>query len=164
MLENKLTHLDEKGMPKMVDVSSKAETARIAVACGKIFMSSQSLKAAVSAEGKKGDVFATAKIAGIMAAKRTAGLIPLCHPLNIENCDISFEPDTKKNCITIKASVKISGKTGVEMESLVAVSICALTIYDMLKAIDKSMVISDICLLRKEGGKSETYKYNSKRS
>jgi cyclic pyranopterin phosphate synthase len=157
MKENKLTHLDEKGMPKMVDVSPKSDTVRIAVANAKVTMSREALMLAVRGEGKKGDVFGTAKIAGIMAAKKTSDLIPLCHPLNIENCDISFDPDMDKNCINIKATVKMSGKTGVEMESLVAVSVAALTIYDMLKAVDKAIEISGIYLIKKEGGKSGVY-------
>lgn len=149
-----LTHLDEKGMPRMVDVSQKTETVRIAIAHAKVKMSKDAFKLAVSGTGKKGDVFATAKIAGIMAAKKTAGLIPLCHPLNIEGCDIDFFPDEKEFAVIITSSVKISGKTGVEMEGLTAVSIAALTVYDMLKAVDKSMEISEIYLVRKEGGKS----------
>ena len=160
--EMKLTHLDEKGMPKMVDVSQKADTVRIASAHAKVSMSKEAFKLAVSKGGKKGDVFGTAKIAGIMAAKQTSGLIPLCHPLNIEGCDITFEPDENESAINIKTIVKISGKTGVEMESLTAASIAALTIYDMLKAVDKSIEISEIYLVRKEGGKSGLYKRNAK--
>ncbi len=155
--EMKLTHLDEKGMPKMVDVSQKADTVRIASAHAKVSMSKEAFKLAVSKGGKKGDVFGTAKIAGIMAAKQTSGLIPLCHPLNIEDCDITFEPDENESAINIKSTVKISGKTGVEMESLTAASVAALTIYDMLKAVDKSIEISEIYLTTKEGGKSGLY-------
>ncbi|HEC24788.1 MAG TPA: cyclic pyranopterin monophosphate synthase MoaC [bacterium] len=153
-----LTHIDEKGMPKMVDVSKKMETVRIATAHAKVSMSSIAFGLAVSTGGKKGDVFGTAKIAGIMAAKRTSGLIPLCHPLNIEDCNIIFEPNEKENTIDIESIVKISGKTGVEMESLVASSIAALTIYDMLKAVDKSIEISEVYLIKKEGGKSGLYR------
>ncbi|RZD13888.1 MAG: cyclic pyranopterin monophosphate synthase MoaC [Candidatus Acidulodesulfobacterium ferriphilum] len=153
----KLTHLDEKGMPKMVDVSQKADTVRIASAHAKVSMSKEAFNLAVSKGGKKGDVFGTAKIAGIMAAKQTSGLIPLCHPLNIEDCDITFEPDENESAINIKSTVKISGKTGVEMESLTAASVAALTIYDMLKAVDKSIEISEIYLITKEGGKSGLY-------
>ena len=155
--EMKLTHLDEKGMPKMVDVSQKADTVRIAYAHAKVSMSKEAFNLAVSKGGKKGDVFGTAKIAGIMAAKQTSGLIPLCHPLNIEDCDITFEPDENESAINIKSTVKISGKTGVEMESLTAASVAALTIYDMLKAVDKSIEISEIYLITKEGGKSGLY-------
>ncbi len=155
--EMKLTHLDEKGMPKMVDVSQKADTVRIAYAHAKVSMSKEAFNLAVSKGGKKGDVFGTAKIAGIMAAKQTSGLIPLCHPLNIEDCDITFEPDENESAINIKSTVKISGKTGVEMESLTAASVAALTIYDMLKEADKSIEISEIYLITKEGGKSGLY-------
>ena len=156
--EIKLTHLDEKGMPKMVDVSQKNNTVRIASAHAKVSMSKEAFKLAVSKGGKKGDVFGTAKIAGIMAAKKTLELIPLCHPLNIESCDIFFEPDEKENFINIISTVKISGKTGVEMESLASVSVAALTVYDMLKAVDKSIEISEVYLISKEGGKSGRYK------
>ena len=156
--EIKLTHLDEKGMPKMVDVSQKNNTVRIASAHAKVSMSKEAFKLAVSKGGKKGDVFGTAKIAGIMAAKKTSELIPLCHPLNIEDCDIFFEPDEKGNFINIISTVKISGKTGVEMESLTSVSVAALTVYDMLKAVDKSIEISEVYLISKEGGKSGRYK------
>lgn len=155
--EMKLTHLDEKGMPRMVDVSRKADTVRIASAHAKVTMSKEAFNLAVSKSGKKGDVFGTAKIAGIMAAKKTPDLIPLCHQLNIENCDIIFEQDEKESAINIKSTVKISGKTGVEMESLTAASVAALTIYDMLKAVDKSIEISEIYLIQKEGGKSGLY-------
>ncbi len=156
--EIKLTHLDEKGMPKMVDVSQKNNTVRIASAHAKVSMSEEAFKLAVSKGGKKGDVFGTAKIAGIMAAKKTSELIPLCHPLNIESCDIFFEPDEKENFINIISTVKISGKTGVEMESMASVSVAALTVYDMLKAVDKSIEISEVYLISKEGGKSGRYK------
>ncbi len=153
-----LSHLDENGMPKMVDVSEKNGTVRIASAHAKVTMSEEAFKLATGGGGKKGDVFGTAKIAGIMAAKKTSELIPLCHPLNIEGCDILFKTDEKENSIDIISSVKISGKTGVEMESLTAVSVAALTVYDMLKAADKCIEISDIYLISKEGGKSGTYK------
>ena len=156
--EIKLTHLDEKGMPKMVDVSQKNNTVRIASAHAKVLMSKEAFKLAVSKGGKKGDVFGTAKLAGIMAAKKTSELIPLCHPLNIESCDIAFKPDENENSVTIISTVKISGKTGVEMESLTSVSVAALTVYDMLKAVDKSIEISEVYLISKEGGKSGRYK------
>jgi len=153
-----LSHLDEKGMPKMVDVSIKENTVRIASAHAKVSMSKEAFKLAVGKGGKKGDALGTAKIAGIMAAKKTSELIPLCHPLNIENCDIAFEPDENENSITIISTVKVSGKTGVEMESLTSASVAALTVYDMLKAVDKSIEISEIYLISKEGGKSGRYK------
>ena len=153
-----LSHLDENGMPKMVDVSEKKDTVRTASAHAKVTMSEEAFKLAVGGGGKKGDVFGTAKIAGIMAAKKTSELIPLCHPLNIEGCDIVFKPEEKDNSVDIISTVKISGKTGVEMESLTAVTAAALTVYDMLKAADKSMEISEIYLISKEGGKSGIYK------
>ncbi len=155
-----LSHIDENGMPKMVDVSEKSDTVRIASAHAKVSMSKEAFRLAISKGGKKGDVFGTAKIAGIMAAKKTSELIPLCHPLNIESCDISFEPDENENSnsITIISTVKISGKTGVEMEALTSASVAALTVYDMLKAVDKSIEISEIYLISKEGGKSGQYK------
>ncbi len=155
--EIKLSHVDEKGMPKMVDVSQKTETVRTASAHAKVSMSEEAFNLAVCGTGKKGDVFGTAKIAGIMAAKKTAELIPLCHPLNIESCDVAFEYGEKENAVTIISTVKISGKTGVEMESLTAASVAALTVYDMLKAADKSIEISEIYLMRKDGGKSGKY-------
>ncbi len=156
--EAALSHIDEKGMPKMVDVSQKIETVRIASAHAKVSMSEGAFKLALGRGGKKGDVLGTAKIAGIMGAKKTSALIPLCHPLNIESCDIAFEPDESNNSIIIISTVKISGRTGVEMEALTAVSIAALTVYDMLKAADKSIEISEIYLMGKEGGKSGIYK------
>jgi molybdenum cofactor biosynthesis protein MoaC len=153
-----LSHLDENGMPKMVDVSEKKDTVRTASAHAKVTMSEEAFKLAVGGGGKKGDVFGTAKIAGIMAAKKTSELIPLCHPLNIEGCDIVFKPEEKENSVEIISTVKISGKTGVEMESLTSAAAAALTVYDMLKAADKSIEISEIYLISKEGGKSGTYK------
>ena len=153
----KLTHVDKKGKARMVDVTAKEITEREAVAKGSIFMKRDTLKAILANEIKKGDVLGTAKIAGIMAAKKTGDLIPLCHPLNIDSVDILFEPIQKTNCIDITAIAKTSGKTGVEMEALTAVSVAALTIYDMCKAMDKGMIISDIRLIKKTGGKSGTY-------
>ncbi len=153
----KLTHVDKKGKARMVDVTAKEITEREAVAKGSIFMKRDTLKAILANEIKKGDVLGTAKIAGIMAAKKTGALIPLCHPLNIDSVDILFEPIQKTNCIDITAIAKASGKTGVEMEALAAVSVAALTIYDMCKAMDKGMIISDIRLIKKTGGKSGTY-------
>ncbi|MEK7803112.1 MAG: cyclic pyranopterin monophosphate synthase MoaC [Deltaproteobacteria bacterium] len=153
----KLTHIDKKGKARMVDVTAKEITEREAVAKGSIFMKKDTLKAVLANEIKKGDVLGTAKIAGIMAAKKVGDLIPLCHPLNIDSVDILFEPIRKTNCIDITAIAKASGKTGVEMEALAAVSVAALTIYDMCKAMDKGMIISDIRLIKKTGGKSGTY-------
>jgi len=153
----KLTHIDKKGKAKMVDVTSKDITVREAVAKGNIFMQQGTLKAILTNEIKKGDVLGVARVAGIMAAKRTGEIIPLCHPLNITSIDISFEPVRDKDCIDITATVKVSSQTGVEMEALTAVSVAALTIYDMCKAIDKGMTISNIRLIKKTGGKGGAY-------
>lgn len=148
----KLTHLDESGAAHMVDVSAKTDTVREAVAEGRIDMSAEALQAIVDGSAKKGDVLATARIAGIMAAKKTSELIPLCHPLLLSKIavDFSFEPDA----IRATARVRLTGQTGVEMEAMTAVSVALLTIYDMAKALDKAMTISDIRLLTKSGGKS----------
>jgi len=154
---SKLTHIDKKGKASMVDVTAKDITMREAVAKGSVFMQQGTLKVVLANEIKKGDVLGVARIAGIMAAKRTDEMIPLCHPLNITAVDISFEPVRSKNCIDITATVRVSSQTGVEMEALTAVSVTALTIYDMCKAIDKGMTISGIRLMKKTGGKSGTY-------
>lgn len=148
----KLTHLDESGSAHMVDVSAKADTVREAVAEGYIRMSAQALNAIVEGSAKKGDVLATARIAGIMAAKKTSELIPLCHPLLLSKIavDFAFESDG----IRATARVRLTGQTGVEMEAMTAVSVALLTIYDMAKALDKAMTISNIRLLTKSGGKS----------
>ena len=148
----KLTHLDESGAAHMVDVSAKTDTVREALAEGRIEMSAEALQAIVDGSAKKGDVLATARIAGIMAAKKTSELIPLCHPLLLSKIavDFSFEPDA----IRATARVRLTGQTGVEMEAMTAVSVALLTIYDMAKALDKAMTISDIRLLTKSGGKS----------
>jgi cyclic pyranopterin phosphate synthase len=153
----KLTHFDKKGRSRMVDVSDKDVTLREAVAQGIISMKKETFALIMKKKMKKGDVFEVARLAGIMAAKRTFELIPLCHPLNLTSVEISFYPDTKKNQVKIESKVKVTAKTGVEMEALVAVSAAALTIYDMCKAVERGMVISDIKLLRKSGGKSGLY-------
>jgi cyclic pyranopterin phosphate synthase len=149
-----LTHLDEKGRARMVDVTEKDDTLRQATARGFVHMSSEVFQRIVSGGIEKGDVLGVARLAGIMGAKRTAELIPLCHPLNITHVEIAFHPIEEKHCIEIEAQVTVRGKTGVEMEALTAVAIAALTIYDMCKAIDREMVISDIQLVEKQGGKS----------
>lgn len=154
----KLTHIDNRGRASMVDVTDKAETDRIAVACGAVHMKKGTLGLITDQKIAKGNVFETARLAGIMAAKKTAGLIPLCHPLNITSVSVEFKPVKSKNRVDISARVKCTGQTGVEMEALTAVSVAALTIYDMCKAVDKGMVISDIMLLEKRGGKSGTWK------
>ncbi len=150
----KLTHFDKKGKSQMVDVSKKKETIRVAVARSRVLMKSQTFRMINDRKIAKGDVFEVARLAGIMAAKRTAELIPLCHPLKITSINIDFRNDNKKNMIEIQTTVKASDKTGVEMEALTAASIAALTIYDMCKSVDREMEIREICLLEKSGGKS----------
>ncbi|KAF0146282.1 MAG: molybdenum cofactor biosynthesis protein C [Nitrospirae bacterium] len=154
----KLTHIDKKGMPKMVDVSAKPLTGRIAVAKGAVYMKKKTFEVIKKGKASKGDVLSVAKIAGIMAAKKTSEIIPLCHPLNITSVNIDFNLNEKKNRIEIEARVKITGQTGVEMEALTAVAAAALTIYDMCKAVDKEIIISDIMLMEKSGGKSGEFK------
>lgn len=149
---SKLTHLDESGAARMVDVGGKAATARRAVASGRITMSPEALAAIREGNAPKGDVLATARIAGIMAAKRTGELIPLCHPLGLEAVTIDFAYE--EGAIRVTATASLTGKTGVEMEAMTAVSIALLTIYDMGKAIDKGMVIEGVRLIAKSGGKS----------
>ena len=158
---NKLTHFDEAGAARMVNVSEKPDTAREAVATGRVVMLPGTLRLILDRKVTKGDVFGVARIAGIMAAKRTADLIPLCHPLNLSSVDISFEPDEKESCVNIQATVRTTGQTGVEMEALTAVSAACLTIYDMCKAVDRAMTITDIRLLKKTGGKSGTFVRNN---
>ena len=153
---NKLTHLDDSGAAHMVDVSAKADTVREAVADGRIMMSEAALDAIKAGSAKKGDVLATARIAGIMAAKKTSELIPLCHPLLLSKISVDF--NVEDDGIRAIAFVRLTGQTGVEMEAMAAVSVALLTIYDMAKALDKAMVISDIRLLTKTGGKSGDWK------
>ncbi len=151
------THMNEEGRAKMVDVSEKEDTVRTAVACGSIYMKKETLDKIKDGHIKKGDVLAVAQVGGIMGSKSTPGIIPMCHPIMLSGCDISFSMDFKNCKIDIEATARCTGKTGVEMEALTAVSIAALTIYDMCKAIDKGMVIKDIMLMRKTGGKSGIY-------
>jgi len=150
----KLTHLDSQGRANMVDVSDKASTDRVAVATGRITMAASTLELIESGDNKKGDVLATARIAGIQGAKRCADLVPLCHPLMLSSIKVELELDREGSAVNIKAICKVSGQTGVEMEALTAVSIAALTVYDMCKAVDKNMVIGEICLQEKTGGRS----------
>jgi cyclic pyranopterin phosphate synthase len=149
-----LTHLSADGEANMVDISGKAATERVAVAEGRVVMRMATLELALSGNAKKGDVFATARIAGIMAAKKTHDLIPLCHPLLLTKIAVDFESDPALPGVRVRALAKVTGQTGVEMEALTAVSIACLTIYDMLKAVDRSMRIDAIGLLQKTGGKS----------
>ena len=154
------THLDDKGRVRMVDVTEKVETIRMAKAQGIVFMNPDTLEKIRTQGIKKGNVLETARIAGVMAAKKTSELIPMCHPLNITHIQIDFFLETPKSAIRIEAVVRLSGVTGVEMEALTAVSVAALTIYDMCKSYDKKMTISDICLLEKSGGKSGDFSRN----
>jgi len=158
MMMARLTHFDKSGRAKMVDVSKKAETLREAVVRGSISMNPVTFKKILSGEISKGDVFAVAKVAGIMAAKKTSEIIPMCHPLNLSHVKINFYPVERASRIDIEACVRIKAQTGVEMEGLVAVAEAGLTIYDMCKAIDRGMVISDIHLVMKKGGRSGTYR------
>lgn len=154
---SELTHFDAKGDAHMVDVSGKPVTSRIAVAEGCIKMLPETLDMITEGRAKKGDVLGVARLAGIMGAKKTAELIPLCHPLPITKVAVELTPDDSLPGVRIEATVKTSGQTGVEMEALTAVSAAALTLYDMVKAVEKSMVISDIRLKLKDGGKSGRY-------
>lgn len=158
ILMKKFTHLDAQGRARMVDVTEKPITVREAVAGGSVYMKPGTLKLIQNKKVAKGDVLCVSRVAGIMAAKKTGGFIPLCHPLNISSVDIDFDIDDKRNKIDIEARVKIIGRTGVEMEALTAVSIAALTIYDMCKAVDKEMIISEIMLMEKRGGKSGVFR------
>ena len=153
----KLTHFDREGRARMVDVGRKAATRRVAVVSGKVVMKPETLRRIVDKKMEKGDVFGVARVAGIMAAKRTGEIIPLCHPLSVDTVAIDFQPDMGKSEVKIETTVKSTGKTGVEMEALVATAAAALTIYDMCKAVDRGMKISEIMLLKKSGGKSGRY-------
>ncbi len=154
---SKLSHFDDQGAARMVDVSGKEETVREAVAEGFVNMLPATLSLILDRKMEKGDVFGVARIAGIMAAKKTAELIPLCHPLSLSSVDISFEPDRDKSWVQVKATVRTTDRTGVEMEALTAVAAAGLTIYDMCKAVDRAMSLTEVRLIRKTGGKSGTF-------
>ena len=154
----RLTHLGRGGAARMVDVSAKPETARSAVAEGHVVMSASTFDLVLKGDAKKGDVLGAARLAGIMAAKRTHELIPLCHPLAISQIALDLEPDRKLPGITVRASVKVAGRTGVEMEALTAVAVACLTVYDMVKAVERGMRIEGIRLLEKRGGQSGHYR------
>jgi len=154
----KLSHLDQGGAARMVDVSAKAVTEREAVAEGRVVMTVKTLDLVLAGNAKKGDVLGAARIAGIMAAKRTHQLIPLCHPLPVTKIAVDIQPDHKLPGLTVRATVKVTGQTGVEMEALTAVSVACLTIYDMVKAVERGMHIEGIRLLEKSGGKSGRYR------
>ncbi len=155
---SKLTHLGRGGEARMVDVSAKDETERVAVAEGRVLMTRPTLELVLAGNAKKGDVLGAARIAGIMAAKRTHELIPLCHPLAITKVEIDIVPDRKLPGLIVAATVKVKGQTGVEMEALTAVSVACLTIYDMVKAVERGMVIEGIRVIEKRGGKSGHYR------
>lgn len=155
-----LSHVDQYGHASMVDVSGKSDTERSATAMARITMSAGAFSAIQNNTIKKGDVLTVAQLAGIMAAKKTSDIIPLCHPLNLSRVDVVCFPEPDSLSIRIEATCKLNGKTGVEMEALTAVSVAALTVYDMAKAVDKKMVIRDICLLEKSGGKSGVFRNN----
>lgn len=153
----KLTHINEEGRAKMVDVSLKDDTTREAIAVGSIYMKRETIERVREGTIKKGDVLSVAQVGGIMGSKNTPHIIPMCHPIMISGCDINFSLDFENSKIDIKAVTKTVGKTGVEMEALTAVSVAALTIYDMCKAIDREMIISNIMLVKKSGGKSGVF-------
>jgi cyclic pyranopterin phosphate synthase len=154
---SEFTHIDKQGRVKMVDVTEKEPTLRVAVAQGIVSMSPDTFDKIMNQTVQKGNVLETARIAGIMAAKKTSELIPMCHPLNITHIAIDFFPDKTKSAVKIEGVVRIIDQTGVEMEALTAVSIAGLTIYDMCKSYDRKMIISDICLIEKSGGKSGVF-------
>ncbi len=149
-----LTHFDKQGQAHMVDVGDKASTRRVAIASGQINMLASTLQLILSGDAKKGDVLGIARIAAIQASKKTADLIPLCHPISLSRVAVDFEIDESNNCITCKTTAETTGQTGVEMEALTAVNVGLLTIYDMCKAVDRGMTMSEIKLLEKQGGKS----------
>jgi cyclic pyranopterin phosphate synthase len=153
----KLSHLDETGQARMVDVTAKPLTFRMALARGKVLMRPETAALIQRGGGPKGDVFSTARIAGIMAAKKTPDLIPMCHPLEMTGIELSFSSDVPAGEIVIEAKASMVGRTGIEMEVMTAVAVAALTIYDMCKAVDREIVLSDIKLIRKEGGKSGVF-------
>ena len=154
---SRLTHLDAEGRATMVDVSPKEDTERRATARGSVIMAPETLALIQSGGVPKGDVLTVARLAGIMAAKRTPDLVPLCHPLMLTSVKVELTPDPERNAVDIEATCKLTGKTGVEMEALTAVSVAALTVYDMCKAVDRGMRIGDIRLTPKSGGKSGSY-------
>lgn len=154
----RLTHIDTRGEANMVDVSAKSPTERIAVAEGHVAMTKATLALILKGNAKKGDVLGAARLAGIMAAKRTHELIPLCHPLALSKVTVTIEPDRKGAGLTVRSTVKVTGPTGVEMEALTAVSVACLTVYDMVKAVERSMRIENIRLIEKSGGKSSHYR------
>jgi cyclic pyranopterin phosphate synthase len=158
MAKSRLTHLDDDGKARMVDVSDKAVTLREATAGGRVVMEPATLTLIMEGKAPKGDVLAAARIAGIMAAKRTHELVPLCHPLMISKISVDLRPEPERSAIAVTATVAVEGRTGVEMEALTAVSVACLTLYDMVKAVDRAMRITDIRLIAKSGGRSGDYR------
>ena len=156
-----LSHLDDSGRAKMVDVGNKPITERVAVARGAVVMKPNTLRLIIEGNINKGDVLTVAQLAGVMAAKRTSELIPLCHPLLLNQVEVTCTPDSENNRVEIEASVRVSGKTGVEMEALTAVTVAGLTIYDMAKAVDRSMSMNNVRLVAKSGGQSGNYSADS---
>jgi cyclic pyranopterin monophosphate synthase len=156
-MSNRLTHLDESGRASMVDVGHKPDTERLAVAAGAVTMRPETLKLIIEGNIKKGDVLTLAEVAGVMAAKRTGELIPLCHPLLLTHIEVTCTPNEQESRVDIEATVRLRGKTGVEMEALTAVAVAGLTIYDMAKAVDRGMRLTDIRLVAKSGGQSGDY-------
>ena len=154
-----LTHIGKRGQARMVDVSEKAATERIAVAQGHVVMSAKTLDLVLAGNARKGDVLGAARIAGIMAAKRTSELIPLCHPLALSKVEVDIEPDKKLPGLVVRSTCKLKGQTGVEMEALTAVAVACLTIYDMIKAVERGMRIEGIHLVEKRGGKTGVYRH-----
>ncbi len=157
---SKLSHIDDQGKATMVDVSAKDETLRVATATGSVLMRAATLKLILDAEVKKGDVLSVAQLAGIMGAKKTPELIPLCHPLALSSVEVRLSPDPERSAVEITATCKTTGQTGVEMEAMTAVAVAALTVYDMVKAVDRGVRLTDIRLTHKSGGKSGTYDAN----
>ena len=155
---SKFTHLDSDGNAIMVDVSEKPQTERMAIAKGEVLIAAKTMKMIIAEDLQKGDVLSVAQLAGIMGAKRTPDLIPLCHPLNLSSVEVELSCDPLRNAVNITATCKLTGQTGVEMEALTAVSLAALTVYDMCKAVDKKMRITNIRLVQKSGGRSGVYK------
>jgi cyclic pyranopterin monophosphate synthase len=153
-MSERLSHIDESGKARMVDVSAKDETARVAVARGRVVMQPETLRLLLSGQVAKGNVLTTAQIAGVMAAKKTHELIPMCHPLLLTGIDVDLVPDESASSVEITATVRTTGKTGVEMEALTAVTVAGLTVYDMCKAVDRGMRLEDVRLVQKSGGKS----------
>ena len=158
MTSRKLTHIGRRGEARMVDVSAKTPTERVAIAEGRVIMQPATLDLVLSGDAKKGDVLGAARIAGIMAAKRTHELIPLCHPLALSKVEVDITPDKKLPGLVVRATVLVTGKTGVEMEALTAVSVACLTVYDMVKAVERGMRVEGIRLVEKRGGKSGHYR------